>query len=313
MCTNYRRLFEKLIVEKMDSIIIKYKPEQHTYSYQGYNHQATEGALDDVTNLVIDDIVFYTFSEKEIVDYNTSFGLLEDLREAAKYAYLQRLPERENANSDGLLGEVLLDLLIQTYSNTAKKLVVRAKHTEIGTKKEITGYDALYFTKENEEVFFWLGQAKAGEKAYCKSSIIDDLMTKYKNEYFLKTAFYIADKKDTDELDNLLMEINSVCFKAQKLKWSKDEKTSQLFQVMKNNNIKIKIPCLIAYTKTIYNDTTKLKEKLQKEINNIVKEFDIKTFPVEMDLEYEILFWIFPVENISYIRENLIKLKKEAI
>ena len=109
------------------------------------------------------------------------------------------------------MGEVLLDIIIQLASQNTKKLIARAKHTEIKNKKEITGYDALYFTKDAEGISLWLGQAKAGQKAYCKRSIIKDLQEKYKREYFADTAFYIADKNEAPELGELLNDICVIC------------------------------------------------------------------------------------------------------
>ncbi len=312
MNVEYRQLFNDLIINKIDKLIIKYIPEKHSYTYQGYSHFVQESSLEALTNLLIDDIVFYAFSENEIVNYNNKLNLLDNLRQAAKYAYIQRLPKRENANSDGLLGEVLLDLFIQAYSPNAEKLVIRAKHTEINTKKEITGYDALYFTKDKEGISFWLGQAKAGSKDYCQSSIVKDLKEKYKQDYFADTAFYIADRKDTDELDNILIEINRICYEAQKEKWDKQTKVKKLFSLLKEKNIKIKIPCLIAYTKDIYNNPIKLTEMMQSEINSIINYMDTTTYPIEVNLEWELLFWIFPIKDVSYIRNELIRFKKEA-
>lgn len=309
----YKQLYNDLIINKTKKIIVRYIPKKQNYTYESYSHYCTDISLDDVSKLIIDNIVFYAFSENEIVKHNNEIGLLDDLREAAKYAYIQRLPQRQNANSDGLLGEVLLDLLIQTYSPNAEKLVIRAKHTEINTKREITGYDALYFTKDENGVSFWLGQAKAGQKEYCKSSIVQDLKEKYKKSYFADTAFYIADRKDTNELDDILIGINKICFDAQKQNWDKQTKVNKLFSFLDCKNIKIKIPCLIAYTKDIYGDLAKLKEMIEKEVDSIVDYVDTTMYPIELNLDWELLFWIFPIKDVSYLRDELIRLKKEAI
>lgn len=308
----YKELFNDLILNKMENIFIRYTPKKYKYTYESYSHQCYEASLDEVSKLIIDDIVFYAFSENEIVSHAKQINLLDDLREAAKYAYVQRLPKREKANTDGLLGEVLLDLFIQAYSPNAEKLVVRAKHTEIRTKQEITGYDALYFTKDDEEVSFWLGQAKAGGKEYCKSSIVDDLNDKYRKDYFSDTVFYIADRKDTNELDDILIGINKICFEAQKQNYDNETKVKELLAFLESKKVRIKIPCLIAYTKDIYNDFEKLKQLIENEVNSIVKYVDTKEFPIELNLEWELLFWVLPIKDVNYIRNELIKLKKEA-
>lgn len=312
MNKKYKDIYNELITKKLNTAIIEYSPQQHNYIYRGYSHKTEATSIDHVVNLVIEDMVFYAFSEKEVLEMNEDFKILSDLREAAKYAYIQRLPKRLNSNSDGTLGEVLLDIFIQAYSPNAEKLVIRAKHTEIKSKNEITGYDALYFTKENSDIFIWLGQAKAGKKYYCKTSIEEDLKEKFKKDYFADTAFFIADRCDTEELQKLLREINKICYKAQTNKYSKDIKVDKLMGLLKSNNIKIKIPCLIAYTKNIYDDESKLKQYITNEMQEIKDKFDNQSFPIEVDMSYELIFYIFPVQDVDYMRDKIIELKKEA-
>lgn len=141
---------------------------------------------------------------------------------------------------------------------------------------------------------------------------MDDLNEKYKKEYFADTAFYIADRKDTNELDDILNGINQICFSAICNNWDSETKVNKLFGFLKEQNIKIKIPCLLAYTKDIYKDSNKLKSKLEKEIQQIIKSVDTQFFNIELGFEWEVIFWIFPVKDIDYIRKELVKLKKEA-
>lgn len=70
---------------------------------------------------------------------------------------------------------------------------------------------------------------------------------------------------------------------------------------------------MIAYTKDIYNDEFKLKQKVEQEVDSIMKYMDKISYSIDIKLEYEILFWILPVKNVSYVRNKLIDLKKEAI
>ena len=313
MNNSYKEIYNKLIGEKFNTVVIRYSPEKGKYEYRGFSHHAEKNALDNIANLIIDDMIFYAFSENEILRLNDDIDLLEDLRAAAKYAYSERLPKREKAKSDGTMGEVLLDIIIQLASQNTKKLIARAKHTEIKNKKEITGYDALYFTKDAEGISLWLGQAKAGQKAYCKRSIIKDLQEKYKREYFADTAFYIADKNEAPELGELLNDINKICLVAQMKKWNGNQKIEKLFEVLKAKQVKIKIPCLITYSQNIYFDKEKLKEYVEHEVKEILDEFDSQIFPIEIETSYEIVFYIIPVEDVDYIRDKIIELKKEAI
>ena len=70
---------------------------------------------------------------------------------------------------------------------------------------------------------------------------------------------------------------------------------------------------MIAYTKDIYNDEFKLKQKVEQEVDSIMKYMDKISYSIDIKLEYERLFWILPVKSVSYIRNKLIDLKKEAI
>lgn len=312
MGKSYKEIYNDLIGDKFNAVIISYNPKKGNYEYRGYSHRIEINALDNIANLIIDDMVFYAFSEKEILRLNEDIDLLGDLREAAKFAYVERLPKREKAKSDGTIGEVLLDIFIQLASQNTQKLIARAKHTEMNNKKEITGYDALYFTKDTTQISLWLGQAKAGQKSYCKSSIIEDLQEKYKSEYFADTAFYIADKNEAPELGELLRDINKICLEAQIYKWDNDKKVEELIKILDAKQINIKIPCLITYSRNIYSDKIKLKEYIIDEVEGILNAFDSQTFPIEIGTRYDIVFYIFPVENIDYIRNKIIELKKEA-
>ena len=313
MSKSYKELYNDLIGKRFKTIIISYNPIIKNYQYNGYSHKVEDRALDNLSELIIDNMIFYAFSENEILALNNNMQILDDLRDAAKYAYVERLPKRLYAKTDGTAGEVLLDIFIQLASSNAKKLIARAKHTEMNIKKEITGYDALYFTIEESEICLWLGQAKAGQKGYCKKSIIEDLQNKYKKDYFADTAFYIADRNEAKELEDLLQQINKICFLAQRQKWDGNQKINRLIELLKDKNVKIKIPCLISYTQDIYNDKNNLEWYISQEIKGLSDEFDVKTFPIELGLVCEIVFYIMPVRDVDYIRKKIIELKKDAV
>lgn len=313
MNRNYKQLYNDLIGEKFRSIIISYNPQSGQYTYCGYSHKVEDNALDSLSQMIIDDLVFYAFSENEVLKLNTDMKILDDLRTAAKYAYVERLPKRTNPKTDGTLGEVLLDIFIQLESANSKKLIARAKHSEVNNAKEITGYDALYFTLKDDEICLWLGQAKAGGKTYCKSSITKDLQEKYQKEYFANTVFYVADKNEAEELNELLRKINRICFDAQVESWDSNKKIDRLIEILGDANVKIKIPCLITYTQDIYGDKDKLKSYIEQEVAGIIHAFDKMEFQIDIELNYEIVFYILPVKDLDYIRDQIIDLKKETV
>lgn len=311
---EYRNLYEKCIAEKAKLHIVRYDAQKHKYEYKPYSHNATPNALDKLSELLIDNLVFYAFSEEEIVEQNNKFGLLDDLAVAARYAYEQRLPKRKNADTDGTAGEVLLDILIQAFEPINQKLIARAKYKQQGDNNEIKGYDALYFTKNSNEISLWLGQVKTGACSYCKSSIIDDLNNKYLLDYFCKSVFYIADKNDkSSDLSDILFEINKICFDAVKFKWSDDIKKQALLKLLMSKNIKIKIPCLLAYTENIYRDNTDLSKKVDDCVKSMIGEFDKKDFQIANGLSYELMFCIFPLSDVRELRKKIVKFKKVGV
>lgn len=311
MCDEYKKIYNKLIVDQSKGIIIDYKPQNKTYKYYPFSHQASSSSLDDLYNLITDNIIFYAFDQNEIIKLNENIAVLEDLRAAAKYAFANRLPKRTDPNSDGTVGEVLLDLLIQTFEPHSQKLIARAKYTEVGKRKnEITGYDALYFTLDGGQLTLWLGQAKAGAEDYCKSDIKKDLNTKFGSEYFADTAYYIADKVDSDKsLINILNEINKICFKAQKDEWTKDQKIDMLYKLLKDNNVAIKIPCLLAFTNDIYSSGD-LENNVSTVVKKVMHYYERLNYSIDLKLPYEIRFYVFPIKDVSYIRKKIVEFKK---
>jgi hypothetical protein len=278
---EYRELYEKHIADKAKMLIVRYDSVKRKYEYIPYSHTASQDALDKLSELIIDNMVFYAFSEEEVVEQNKKFGLLDNLTNAAKYAYEKRLPKRLNADTDGTMGEVLLDILIQVFEPTSQKLIARAKYMQLGDNNEIKGYDALYFVKNSEEVTLWLGQVKTGTCSYCKSSIVTDLQSKYSLNYFCNSVFYIADKVgESSELVGLLNDINRICFESVKLNWDAQTKKQKLINLLKYKNIKLKIPCLLAYTENIYSDNAALTSGIQICVDDMVKIFDKTDFDI---------------------------------
>ena len=302
-----------MITDKANAIIVEYSCHSQNFVYKPFSHQTNNSSLDDLYDLVIDNTVFYAFDENEILSLHTNIGILDDLQSAAKYAFAERLPKRTNADSDGTLGEVLLDLLIQAYEPCSQKLIARAKHTEVGKKSEITGYDALYFTKNNENVTLWFGQAKAGGQDYCKGDIKKDLNSKFSATYFADTAFYISTRTSSKELLDIVNEINRLCFIAQRDKYSKDKKAEELFDILKKHNVGIKIPCLLAYTKDIYSDATLLQQEIENCTKYMCSYFDANTYSIGIPLAYDIVFYVFPIKDVPYIRERIVAIKKEVV
>jgi len=303
---NYRDLYNHHITRKVDSIIVKYNPQKSTYEYRPHSHKTGSNALNDLAELLIDNMIFYAFSETEVTDLHSRHQALDNLKTAAIYAFKTRIPKRNNPDTDGTPGEVLLDLLIQAYEPTSQKLIARAKYRQMGDNSEIKGYDAMYFTKSKNQILLWLGQVKTGQCKYCKTGIMSDLQEKYVDAYFENSVCYVSEKKEPNHpLTDILNGINGICFDSITNSWSPKKKRQKIFQFLKTNHIKIMIPCLLAYTAAIYSNEHTLKTGITECTQDIMNHFSRKKFDICREFDYEILFYVFPIENVQYLRKKI--------
>lgn len=298
---EYRDIFEKEIVKKSKGVIFSFSPVTSTYKYRPYSHGFSKSAVEELGELMRRNLFFYAFGEEEVVSYYKK-DRFSSMEQAARYAYQQRLPKRADI-TDGLPSEVLLDLLVQIYNPNAYKLAVRTLFRQ-DDNNEIKGYDLTYFTKDESGVTFWLGQAKLGEKNYCKSSIHDDLLNKFKKEYLVKQLFFICDKRIgiTDDAKSILETIDDINI----LMMNADEtsRADKLLIYFEKHHIKIKIPCLLAYGKgTVYADPGKIYDEIQAEVDSIKQYYNQHTYLFDV-IAPEIIFCVFPIESINRLRDK---------
>ena len=298
---EYKEIFEKEIIQKSKSIIFSYSPLEDAYKYQPYSHAVGDDAVEDLAALMRKNLLFYAFGEDEIVNFynKESFSSLE---QAAKYAYMQRLPRRADTN-DGLLSEVLLDLLVQLYDPNAYKLAVRTLFRQ-NDNNEIKGYDLTYFSNNSDGITIWLGQAKLGDKGYCKSSIDKDLAEKYTQIYLSKQLFFVCDKRvhiteDAVKILEMIEDLNILMIDD-----NTEERAKKLLSLFKEKNVKIKIPCLLAYgANEVYQDAGQLFTRIEAEVSSIRDYYRKKSYDFT-GFKPEIVFYIFPIKSIERIRDK---------
>ena len=194
-------------------------------------------------------------------------------------------------------------MLIQLYNPNAYKLAVRTLFRQ-DDNNEIKGYDLTYFTKDETGITLWLGQAKLGEKNYCKSGIHNDLLEKFKKEYLAKQLFFVCDKRIgiTDDAKSILEAIEDI----NRLMMNAVEsiRADYLIDYFKKHHINIKIPCLLAYGNgPVYPDAGKIYNAIQKEVNSIKQYYAKHTYLFE-GFSPEIVFCIFPIESIERLRDK---------
>lgn len=298
---EYRAIFDKEILQKCKGVIFSYSPLDDKYQFQPFSHGTGATAVEDLGQVMRHNLLFYAFGEDEVVDHYNK-GHFSSLEYAAQFAYRQRLPKRADAN-DGLPSEVLLDLLVQICQPNAYKLAVRTLFRQ-DDNNEIRGYDLTYFVKEGQEITLWLGQAKLGQKNYCKTSIDDDLTKKYTENYLAKQMFFISDKrvsitKDARDILDLIEELN-----IQMLTGNEEARAKGLMALFQKKNISIKIPCLLAYdANDMYCDASKIYQKLETEVASISNYYHKKVYSFS-GFAPEIVFYIFPIKSVDRLRDK---------
>ncbi len=298
---KYKEIYNKEILEKSKGIIFSYTPITDEFKYCAYSHNIGSDNVESLAELMRHNLLFYSYGEEEVEKYY-NYNQFKALEDAAKYAYQQRVPQRDS-KKDGLLSETLLDLLVQIYSPSAQKLAVRTIFRQ-DDKNEIKGYDLTYFSKENSEVSLWLGQAKLGDVNYCKSGLNQDLLDKFTELYLSKQMFFICDKPmaitpEAKEILSIIEKINII-----NMNNDKETRSKELLKCFKKNNISIKIPCLLAYERmSVYYDFNKINVSINKEIDSVKNYFQSKNYSFS-GFNPEIVFYIFPIESLKRIRDK---------
>ncbi len=113
---------------------------------------------------------------------------------------------------------------------------------------EIKGYDLTYFSKDETGVSLWLGQAKLGGKAYCKTDINKDLLEKFTAEYLSKQIFLCVRKTGFSNRRHKKRFLKPLRKSISDL-WKTMRRCvgKKLLDYFKSEGIRIKIPCLLAY------------------------------------------------------------------
>lgn len=303
---EYKKIYDAYVGKELEQEIAVYSEEQGVNNYQPLSHnclQKCNGICNhqchkSLGELMRKNIVFYCYGEDEVVT-NFNNGHFSDLERATKAAYRLRLPKRQ-PNNDGLPSEVLLDAIIQSLYPDAFKMAVRTIFRQ-NDNNEIKGYDLTYFTNMNGKIKLWLGQAKLGDKKYCKKGILEDLEKKYTDLYMAKQIYFMADKPMglTDEgkqIANLLNRLN-----LSNIDETENNRAEQLMRFFKKENIDIYIPCLLAYEKAdVYADIAQLKNKMKSEVGWAKRIFE-RYFKF-VRIEPKLIFIIFPIDDIEALR-----------
>lgn len=309
-------IFKRLIGEKIKPMIIKYEPYKNVFTTYPYSHILDADFEERFTDTVFDSILFYAY-EKDEIEKEYQKGHLDDLREASRMAYENRVPKTEK-EADGLLGELTLDCFIKLFFPDIEMLYSRAKYLERRPHKEetverkgheIKGYDCMVFSIENGKKYFWVGQVKTGDWKYCLDGIKNDINKSIIKYYFADAITILCDimravNSTSVELSKIIDDINDIIFDCNS---NRAEQTERILQYFKQEQIIIRIPCLVMPNESDYDDSSRLIDNIKTKIKNAFKDFVLVN---NNKLDIEVLLLVFPLRNLDKVRELFLEERK---
>ena len=309
-------IFKRLIGEKIKPMIIKYEPYKNVFTTYPYSHILDADFEERFTDTVFDSILFYAY-EKDEIEKEYQKGHLDDLRKASRVAYENRVPKTEK-EADGLLGELTLDCFIKLFFPDIEMLYSRAKYLERRPHKEepverkgheIKGYDCMVFSIENGKKYFWVGQVKTGDWKYCLDGIKSDINKSIIKYYFADAITILCDimravNSTSVELSKIIDDINDIIFDCNS---NRAEQTERILQYFKQEQIIIRIPCLVMPNESDYDDSSRLIDNIKTKIKNAFKDFVLVK---NNKLDIEVLLLVFPLRNLDKVRELFLEERK---
>lgn len=313
---NAIEIFKQLIGDKIKPMIIQYSPYKDVFITHPYSHILDTDFEEKFTDTIFDSILFYAY-EKDEIEKEYQKGHLDDLRRASRVAYESRVPKTEK-ETDGLLGELTLDSFIKLFFPDIEMLYSRAKYLERIPHKEetverkgheIKGYDSMVFSIENGQKYFWVGQVKTGDWKYCLDGIKEDINKSIIKYYFADAITILCDimravNSTSVELSKIIDNINDIIFDCNS---NRAEQTERILQYFKQEQIVIRIPCLVMPNESDYYDSSKLIDNMKAKIKNAFKDFVLVN---NDNLDIEVLLLVFPLRNLDKVRELFLEERK---
>ncbi|MBX4186920.1 MAG: DUF1837 domain-containing protein [Candidatus Doudnabacteria bacterium] len=262
------------------------KWEKHPFHL---NYESGAYRQAELASIIRDAVIYFALTPQELADFSSR----EDISEAVRAAW-SRI-SKANSNAKGDYGEVLLFIILSVFFPNVKRFVTKAR-LRSSTKDQIKGFDCAHFTVEGNDILLWLGEAKF-HKSF--SSAINQAVESIKD--------HVAVKYLKDELSIL----------GQNIELNKKEPEFELINNVLNgskslDDIKIKIPVLLTY------DHSSLKNYSDISSNDFIqsmgKEFlskfqNIEKKELALNKNLEVIFFIFPLESVEQIKQELEKME----
>lgn len=305
--------YEQIMKNGYKKIVYSYDKSVGKYEYIPFSHANTDTWKEDFVELLINNLLNYCYERNELeVIYNPN---IPELKKYINKAIRDRLNKKTSqAQQDGLCGELLIDLILRMENENNSMLLCRPIYQQLGAKAELKNYDVLMFREDaKNNITLILGQVKSGQFDYCTQNMKDDLDTKYNETYFGNAVCYIADRRISDcpnkTLLNIVSELNAIALGSD----DTSIRNNKICEFIKNNNIKIEIPCLLLYGKdSVYSNMDKIKDALDAEVNLVKQFFDNLSFNI-YDFDFSISFYIFPSKSIIDLRKSIMDYKVEVL
>lgn len=193
----------------------------------------------------------------------------------------------------------------------AKYLERRPHKEELVERKghEIKGYDGMVFSIENGQKYFWVGQVKTGDWEYCLSAIKDDINKSIIKHYFADAVAILCDimravHSSSEKLSKIIDDINDIIFDCNS---NRAEQTVKILQYFKQEQIVIRVPCLLMPDESNYDDSSKLIDNIKVKVKNAFKEFILDN---NDNLDIEVLLLVFPLRNLRKVRKLFLEARK---
>lgn len=308
-------IFKELIGKRINPLIIKYVPYTDTFDIHPFRHSFDGDFETQFSDFLFDSIVFYAYNKDEI-EHEYSKGHLDNLRKASRIAY-DRVPKTERKN-DGLMGELTLDCFIKLFFPNIELLYSRVHNTERIPHKEkepritgseIKGYDGLLFSIENGKKVFWAGQVKTGKWNYCMKGIKEDINKSIIKYYFADSMVIMSDimravSSCSTELTSIVEDLNDIIYDCN---GDREKKTQSIIDYFIDNNITIRLSCLIMPDESKYVDEEEILQIIKAQVHNSFSEFKVLN---SENMNIEVLLLVFPIRNLDKVRQLFLEARK---
>ena len=296
---DYEDAFDLEIKNKVMNKLIFIKSDLCNVNQNCYYHENTAHCSFKIGEALRYHLPFCVYSEAEYLELYKK-GRFKNIDNILSHIKTNRLPDRIGPRN-GIYSETLLDMLVMIEYPGIKKACIRTLHRQKSDNNELKGFDSIHMLMSKDEVFLILGQAKLGDRDYCIRGIKEDIK-KVSFLYTYDELAFIADKRGSldPEIRTLLSELNDLFIDNQKKEISVKQK--QISEFFYDNNVKIIIPCLLAYEKSeLYGQN--FESNYTKEITSIMNS--VKGLRGTINLDTDLFFMFFPIFSKNELREGM--------